>query len=292
MKRMNLIKTAVTVWLVMLGITVTAQENVPALFEYVQAPDTCQSLESRSNYVLAHFWDGFDLTKPITADASLLKTMRDYVDVFRFGHRTVVLSSVRDLMFKLRSNADNLRKVGQVAELLLYSPFADYWSDEVYVEFARSLAAATVLKKEERDYYGQQIGRITTCQEGMAIDLDIVDAVNGQKMKLSSVSTGNVMLLVFMDSSVDSSIGRTRLSTDVNLTRLVDEGQVTVMCLYDGKPSDDWASSLPDKWVKGYAQNLTSKLDIRMMPSCYVLDAEYKIMNKNITVAEFKQAIE
>ena len=76
MKRMNLIKTAVTVWLVMLGITVTAQENVPALFEYVQAPDTCQSLESRSNYVLTHFWDGFDLTKPITADASLLKTSK------------------------------------------------------------------------------------------------------------------------------------------------------------------------------------------------------------------------
>lgn len=272
--------------------TVEAQDDVPALFVYPQAPDTCSSLESRSNYVMSHFWDGFDLTKPITNDASLVKTFRDYADVFRFGHRNVVLASVRDFMFKLRSNTDNLRKVGQVAELVLFSPFADYWSDEVYVEFARSLAGATVLKKEEREYYQQQIGRISKCGEGMVLDMDYVDAVTDQKMKLSSVAANNVLLLVFMDSSVDSSIGRTRLTTDVNLTRLSEEGQVKVVCIYDGKPSADWASSLPENWVKGYMQGVTIKFDVRMLPSCYMLDAEHKIMNKNISIVEFKQAIE
>ncbi|MBO7609721.1 MAG: DUF5106 domain-containing protein [Muribaculaceae bacterium] len=292
MKRLNFIKVLVIALFTVHCATMVAQDEVPALFSYPQAPDTCTSLESRSNYVMMHFWDGFDLTKPITNDASLVKTFRDYVDVFRFGHRTVVLSSVRDFMFKLRSNAENLSKVGRIAEAVLYGPYADYWSDEVYVEFARSLAAATVLKKEEREYYQQQIGRMTACQEGMTLELDYVDAVTDQKMKLMDVPVSNVLLLVFMDSSVDSSIGRTRLATDVNLARLMDEGQVRVMCIYDGKPSSDWAASLPDGWVKGYSSNLTSKLDVRMMPSCYMLDAEHKIMNKNITIAEFKQAIE
>ena len=292
MKSINVIKVLVIAVFTLHCAALEAQDDVPALFNYPQAPDTCSSLESRSNYVLAHFWDGFDLTKPINNDASLLKTFRDYADVFRFGHRTVVLSSVRDFMFKLRSNAENLRKVGRVAELVPYSPYADYWSDEVYVEFARSLAGASVLKKDEREYYQEQIGRISSCLEGMVLDLDYVDAITEQKMKLSSVAVSNVLLLVFMDSSVDSSISRTRLATDVNLSNLTDVGQVTVVCIHDGKPTGDWATSLPDGWLKGYTQNLSSKLDIRMIPSCYLLDAEHKIMNKNITIAEFKQAIE
>lgn len=268
------------------------QDGVAPLFEYPQAPDTCTSLETRSNYVVSHFWDGFDLAKPITDDMSLLKTFRDYADVFKFAHRNVVLAGVRDFMFKLRSNSSNLSKVGRIAEAVLYGPQADYWSDEVYVEFAKSMAGATVLKKDEREYYQRQIGRITACQEGMTIDLDFVNAVTGEKQKLSDVKGGNVVLVMFTDGGIDSSIDRTRLATDVNVSRLVSDSQLVVVCLYDGASSPDWAASLPETWVKGTVSGVMTRLDVRMMPSCYLIDGDHKIMNKNITVADFKAALE
>lgn len=269
-----------------------SQDDVPSLFVYPQAPDTCTTLESRSNYVIQHFWDGFDLAKPITNDASLIKTFRDYADVFKFGHRSVVLSSIRDFMFKLRSNATNLSKVGQIAEAVLYGPYADYWSDEVYVEFAKSLAAATVLKRDEREYYQRQIGRVTACQQGMVIDFDYIDAESGDKKKLSNISVDNILIILWLDNSVDSSIDRTRLATDVNLARLVDDNQVTVLCIHEDVPAAGWSSSLPAKWHKGYIKGITQKLDVRMIPSCYMIDKEFKLMNKNISIADLKSAIE
>ncbi len=282
----------VVTFLLMCVMVAKSQDDVPSLMSYPQAPDTCSTLESRSNYVIQHFWDGLDLAKPISNDLSLLKTFRDYADVFKFAHRNVVLAGVRDFMFKLRSNSANLSKVGRIAEAVLYGPQADYWSDEVYVEFARSLASATVLKKDEREYYQRQIGRITACQEGMVLDLEFVDALTGAKRKLGEVSGANVVLVVFLDSSTDSSIDRTRLVTDVNVTKLVSDGQLAVVCVHDGEPAADWASSLPETWVKGWASGLKQLLDVRMIPSCYLVDNEHKIMNKNITVADFKAALE
>ncbi|MBP3737692.1 MAG: DUF5106 domain-containing protein [Muribaculaceae bacterium] len=268
-----------------------AQEAPKPLFDYPLAPDTCSTLESRSNYVITHFWDSFDLTKPISDDLSLIKTFRDYADLFKYGHRTVVMSGIRDFMFKLRGNATNLSKVGRVAEAVLYGPMADYWSDEVYVEFAKSLAAATVLKKEEREYYQRQIGLISLCQEGMPLNIEFTDATSGAKTKLADVP-GKLFLVVFMNDGVDSSIDRTRLVTDVTLEQIVNEGQITVVCLNEGQPAGDWAASMPEKWVKGYGTKWASQLDLRAIPGCYMLDGEHKIMHKNITVADFKAALE
>ena len=277
--------------MLLLGVDAMAQEEPDALFEYPVAPDTCSTLESRSNYVIAHFWDSFDLAKPITNDLSLIRTFRDYADLFKYGHRTVVMSSIRDLMFKLRSNTANLSKVGHVAEAVLFGPNADYWSDEVYSEFAKSLAASSGLRKEEREYYQNQLGRISQCQEGMPLEDEYVDALTGSKAKLSELQ-GNLFLVVFLDSSIDSSIDRTRLVTDIRLQEVVDAGQITVVCLHEGKPAADWAGSMPEKWVKGYATGIPYRLDVRAVPGCYMLDEEHKIMHKNITVEDFKAALE
>ena len=91
---------------------------------------------------------------------------------------------------------------------------------------------------------------------------------------------------------MDSSIGRTRLASDVNFQHVVDDGKLTIVCIHEGKPGDEWANGLPEKWAKGYTTGLMSQYDIRLMPSCYMLDGEHRIMNKNITIDDLKAAVE
>ena len=268
-----------------------AQEELAGLFDYPQAPDTCTTLESRSNYVLVHFWDTFDFGKPVTNDMALVKTFRDYADLFKYGHRNVVKSSVRDFLFKLRANTTNLSKVGQVAEMVLYGPMADYWSDEIYVEFAKSLAAASGLKKDEREYYARQIGLISACQEGMPLTLEYTDAVSGGKRQVEQLDTVTTVI-VFVDDGIDSRTGRTMLDADLTLSQLVELGQVQVLCLFNGTPPSDWAASLPASWLKGYATRIEQRIDLRFLPACFVIDDQHCIVQKNLSVRDMKAALE
>ena len=268
-----------------------AQEVPSSLFEYPQAPDSCATLESRSNYVLLHFWDTFDFGKPIVDDRALVKTFRDYADLFKYGHRNVVKSSIRDFMFKLRANTANLSKVGQVAELVLYSPLADYWSDEVYVEFAKSLAASTTLPKEERAYFSQQIGLISACQEGMPLRLEYTDAVTGGKREIQQLDSV-MTVIVFVDDAIESRTGRTMLDVDLTLSSLVEQGGVKMLCLFNGTPPAGWVESIPDTWGKGYAQRINETIDLRLVPSCFLLDENHCIVQKNMSISDFKAALE
>ncbi len=262
------------------------------LFAYPLAPDTCSTLESRCNYIITHFWDVFDISKPISDDVAFELTFRDYVDFFRYAHRNVVMSSVRDLVNKAQSNAGNLQRLGQVAERALYGPDAEYWSDEVYVAFAKPLASSKQLPRNVRDYYANQLARINAVQLGSVLDFDYV-GIDGLKHRLSDL-TAPTFILLFIDDSADSSIGRLRLSTDVALNALLNEGNAQLVCLSVGKYSDEWAkvaAGYADNWVIGCGENLARELDLRSFPCCYILDGERAIANKSLSVEALMSAV-
>ena len=102
--------------------------------------------------------------------------------------------------------------------------------------------------------------------------------------------------MVFLtDNGSDSSIDRLRLSTDVNVNALIEAGQLVVVNVLVDKCSGRWtdeAKSLPANWVNGYNERLDDEIDVRMLPSCFVVDAEHKILNKNVSVEAIKQAFD
>ena len=283
--------------LALMGITCHAQgqlaEQQPGtLFAYPMAPDTCSTLESRCNYIISHFWDNFDISKPISDDVAFETTFRDFVDFFRYGHRNVVLSAARDLVNKAQSNTANLQKLGEVAERALYGTEAEYWSDEVYVAFAKPLAGSKQLPRAVRDHYAEQLTRINSVQVGAVLDFEYV-GLDGLKHQLSETEAETYILL-FIDDNTDSMIGRLRLSTDVALNALLNEGGAKLLCLCMNKYSADWASTAAayaDNWTIGCGSNLMRDLDLRVFPCCYILDAQRKIVNKSLSVERLLLAV-
>ena len=296
MTRMKHILLSVTA-LLMTFVTAAGQELAEqqpgTLFAYPIAPDTCSTLESRCNYIITHFWDNYDISKPITDDVAFENTFRDFVDFFRYGHRNVALASVRDLVNKAQSNTANLKKVGEVAERALYGREAEYWSDEVYVAFIRPLAANKSLPKEVRNHYGQQLTRINAVQVGAQLDLEYT-GLDGAKHRLSELPEAQSYVLLFIDDNTDSMIGRLRLSTDVALNALLEQGNAALVCLCINKYSDDWAraaSGYADNWIVGCNAELAKSLDLRVLPCVYILDGERNIVNKSLSVEGLMSAV-
>lgn len=269
-----------------------AEQQPGALFAYPMAPDTCSTLEERCNFIITHFWDSFDISKPISDDAAFETTFRDYVDFFRYSHRNVVMATVRDFVNKAQSNTANLLKVGEVAERALYGTDAEYWSDEVYVAFAKALAACKQLPRNVRDHYAEQLSRINSVRVGSILDFEYVD-INGLKQRLSNL-TAKSYILLFLDDSTDSMIGRLRLSTDVALNALLGGGEAVLVCLSTNKYSAEWAKAATgyaDNWVIGCGENLSRDLDLRAFPCCYILDEQRTIVNKALSVESLMAAV-
>lgn len=294
MKRILLFISALILTASALSAQVQLAEKLPgALFAYPMAPDTCSTLESRCNYIISHFWDNFDISKPITDDAAFENTFRDYVDFFRYAHRNIVLSSVRDFVNKAQSNTANLQKVGAVAERALYGSDAEYWSDEVYVAFAQPLAASKQLSRAERDHYAGQLARINAVQVGAVLDFDYI-GIDGTKHRLSELPEAQSYILLFLDDSTDSTIGRLRLSTDVALNALIAADNAMLVCMCTNRYNDQWAKTAEgygDNWVVGCSEELAKNLDLRTFPCCYILDGQRTIVNKSLSVETLMSAV-
>ena len=263
------------------------------LFAYPMAPDTCTNLESRCNYIITHFWDGYDISKPISDETAFEETFRDFVDFFRYAHRNIVMNTVGDLMNKAQSNTSNLLKLGEVAERALYGTEAEFWSDEVYVAFIKPLAGNKNLPKQVRERYASQLARINSVQLGEVLDFEYIGA-DGLKHRLSDLTECESVILLFLDDSMDSKIGRLRLSTDVALNALLESGNAKLVCLTMNPYSADWAAEATgycENWTVGCDENLLKQLDLRVFPCCYVLDNQHAIVSKSLSVEGLMSAV-
>ncbi len=274
--------------------TMSAQEgaavaNTP--FEYPVAPDTCSTFDSRCNYVVARFWDKYDISRPITSESDFERAFRDWVSLFTMANRTVVMSSIRDFMFKASSNSANVEKIGTVAERALYGRDAEFWSDEVYVEFAKMIVENSRLSRATRDYYKKQIERINRTQEGGEFTFDFTDT-EGHKQQMNDVK-GKLIVLIFTDSSVDSSIDRVRLSTSPLANSLIESGELVVVNIEVCKGDREWrhaAEGYPSQWINGASETVAQLYDLRDLPVCFLLDESHKILQKNIPTDDLLKA--
>ena len=293
MKHILLILTAMTIIVSSMSAQGQLADQQPGtLFAYPLAPDTCSSLEERCNYIINHFWENYDISRPVADEAAFERTFRDYVDFFKYAHRNVAIASVRDLVNKAQSNTSTLQKLGEVAERVLYGPEAEFWSDEVYVPFAMALASDKRLPKELREHYGRQLARINAVQLGSVLDFEYT-GLDGERHRVSDLEAKTLVIL-FVDEGVDSSIGRVRMSSDVSLNSLIDAGELTLVCLSLNAYSADWArvaAGYGANWVVGCGADLASSLDLRILPCCYVLDSDHVVLNKTQSVEGVLSAV-
>ena len=278
--------------------SVNAQESnevqAPAtLFAYPVAPDTIKTFENRVNYIVDNFWGNYDLSKPIADLNAFNGAFRDYLGFLRYCHRTVAISSVRDFLFKAQTNKANFEKIAMLAEMGLYNVGAEYWSDEIYTEFLKSVIGNKQLKQDMRKYYAKQMERINRTQLGASLASVTYTDADGKKVSIADIEADMVMIFITLDSDADQSFQRVRLSTDVAINSILNSGKVKLLCLSPEKYSKEWAHN-----AKGYAQNwlvgacpelsVEGDYDVRYTPSFIILDKDKNIIQKNVDLEAIK----
>ncbi|MGM9803533.1 MAG: DUF5106 domain-containing protein [Muribaculaceae bacterium] len=264
------------------------------LFPYPVAPDTIKTFENRVNYIVGRFWEKYDLSRPITDVDAFNGAMIDYLGFMRYCHRNVAISSVRDFIFKSQSNMANFEKILHLADLDLYQVGAAYWSDDLYGEFLKAATKSKNLRNELRKYYAKQLERINRTQVGASLADEEFYNLDGSKVKLGSIEADLLLIYISKDSDSDSSFERVRLSTDVSINAVLDEGKMKLLCISPEKYSKEWANNAinySDKWIVGTSENfrIDGNLDIRFTPSFIVVDKDKNIVQKNVGFEAIKQ---
>lgn len=266
----------------------TALSSTPkTLFPYPTVPDTIKTLENRSNYFVAKFWDNFDFSKPVKDIVAFDSAFGDYVTFFRYAHRNIVKSSISDVMNKAQSNMKNFWIFVDAAEKNLYSTDAILPSDEAYILFLNSVLRSSKVKKQEKERYQKQLVKINTNQNGnYAPNFEFTDVL-GNKQVLDSVKAETIIVFFNNPDCDDCKIAKLRLSTNVVLNKLIDEKKVALVSIYPGKYSKEWAeeaSKDSNKWIIGAWEGADEVYDLRIMPNIYILSSDKKIITKQVQV--------
>ncbi len=276
----------------LLVISLFSASNATAqatLFEYPIAPDTCTNIETRCNYSVQHFWDKCDFSKPFEEqnDSLLMEAMITYFDIMKAGANVnVALASVRNLMFKSQANHDNFLKLMSLAEYLLF--FDSDFIDDLYLTFLQSAADASWMNKEKRNRYIDISKRIQNSKLGNPLYNFEFTSITGARKHLQDVkSTASMYVVIFSDNESGSSIERMRLSTDIAFNQKVEAGEIEVINIILGDTPKNWdkdSQTYSQTWIVGASKEVQDKLDLRIMPSIFLLDENFNIIAKNKTV--------
>ena len=271
------------------GLAQDEPQTPKTLFTYPQCPDTITSMENRFNFVVQHFWDNCDLSKPIKDTELFYQAFTDYAQFFTHCHKAYALTSIRDLLFKARSNVKNFEQLIGMAEIAFWTPYSQYMSDMAYTEFAQAAVANKQVNPELREHCQKTLDRIKATPDSVYMgEMEYAD-VDGKKHKIKDIEAKS--LLIFINSDEKCSIERVRLSTSSNLNRLIEMGYIKVLCLCNDKYSREWAhnaESYPDNWIVAACPEFAEKYDVRLLPGFFQLDADKKMLSKNLDFNQTK----
>lgn len=266
------------------------------LFQYPEAPDTMTVMTDRCTYVVEHFWDRCNFNHAFTVKDKLNGAFADYIQLIPYAEAPVVHKSVEKLISKVEKNPAQLLTLAEMAEGYLYSDTAKVICDEVYYPFANAVANHKKIKSADKARFVAQARILGGSQVGMtAPDITYVDK-DGIKHKLSELPAGYVILFFNDPDCTDCMITRVRLSADYNINQFIEKGQLHIVSIYPGSPTDkewiDGQSRIPSNWIAGASEEADMMYDMRNPPVIYYLNNKHKILSKSMTADQLINAFQ
>lgn len=258
------------------------QVVIPPLFEYVVAPDNLPDLQSRTDYLMEHFWDPFDFKKSGTVDQNALNhAFGVYVYAMPYATPSKVDASVKSLIKKIKNNPGLSYQFAKSAEETLYGPRAELWGDGVYIEFLNNVVNNKKIKDSQKKHFAEQLALISRSAVGAPFpSLDLVNVI-GSVSKFSP--SKDFALIEFR--TPDCTEGQyTNLKLDISgiVNDLLEDGKLEVDVIFMGDKVP--AVNFPEKWNVYASTNASDIMDIRTDPSFFIIGKDGKIAGKNLTV--------
>lgn len=267
------------------SISLKAQEliEIPPIFEYPVAPEELETLEAKSDYLVAHFWDQLDTksTKPLNQTA-LNDAFRVYLTPIRFVEEKKALQSINKLITGISGNPTLLIQFTKAAEENLYGPRAEIWADEIYLKFLDAAIKNKKISKVRKEKYQKRADLLRSTEIGKEAPSFSFETKDGKIENYFPMSTPTI--IIFGDpEDMDWRLERLRMDSNTIVTQALDKGKLNVLFI-DITENPDWEQSVSNysgKWKVGKSTDMKDIYDIRIVPCVYFIDNEGNIAIKN-----------
>ncbi len=269
---------------------ISAQDAPTTYFPYPEVPAALTTLTERSDYLISHFWDKCNLSNAFSNTAKMQQSFRDFISFMPYASADVVKDAVSRLIKSVKKPAD-LLQLCETAEDALYGENASFWSDEIYLPFAKAVVNNKKIAKASRERYAAQIKCIEGSSVGMPcpnIELILAD---GAKASLTNLLSSDTPTILFFNSPWcdDCSIVRLALETDMSVGQLLRNKAIKLISISPEDADDSWKSGVrgySSDWTAGASLEANDVFDLRSTPCFYIVDAEGKIAAKNLNLPQ------
>ncbi len=264
-----------------------AQEVKP-LFPYPEIPETVKQVNMRANFMVEHLWEVCDLEKNTIDNVdSFRETFTDYISFFVLADVEKVDESVKNFVKRVSKNSQNLNNVKNFVDTEVYHPNSRYYSDDIYILFARNFMESKKVSKEAKRIYEENIQRLTSSKISSVFG-DIQVNRDGKKTNLHSLDSEFTILFFNVENCEDCSIYKIRMSADIATNRLIDNGIINIVSVYDMEDAEADADIAKESknWYTAKVEDMNGKYDMRLLPCVYILGKDKKIIAKSPNIID------
>lgn len=262
--------------------------EIDPLFEYPVAPEEIEALDAKCDYLVQHFWDGFDFKKHNVLDQyALSEAFGVYITPMQYASRKEVEKSLDKLIKNISNNPGLLLQFTKAAEEHLYGPKADFWSNEIYLTFVDALLKNKKIQESRKIKYRNQASAIRMSEIGQtAPSFRFLDKEDKEHTYFP-MSTPT--LIIFADpENTDWRLARLKFDSNLKLSDALEKGKVNILLIVPDK-KEGWTSTTTNYnqyWIIGTSDNIVDKYDVRFLPSLFLVGQDGKIVERIFSIEE------
>ena len=274
-----------------------AQEDSVRPYQLPDIPDSLVTPDVRSEYLITHYWDNFDIENRAYLDAREIpeQAFVDFTSIMRIASRESTLKSIDILLKRASSDEDILLMYADIADKYLYSGEGHLVSEEAYLPFVKAVLDSKKVDKLRKLRYSYQYDVLTKNQLGMELtDFEYKLPGKEKKFRVKKLKAPFVLLYINDPECDDCSLTTLRLSVSQALLKEVREGRLVILSVYPDGETDEWLGSVekyPKEWVVASMENGDRYFDLRIMPALYLVDKDKKIILRNTSLEEVEKIL-
>ena len=262
-------------------------------------PDTLQTVESRSSYLVAHYWDRFsfaDSLQFMNQPEMVEQAVVDYVDLFRLVPAAEAENSLSALMDQASVTLNGFLFFYNTLEKYLYDATSPMRNEALFIPVLQKMMASNKLSDDDKLRPAMLLKSVSKNKVGsMAADFSYTKP-DGSRHRLSEVQTPLTLLLFFDPECDDCHQVIMRLEKTDVLNQLTADRQLTVLAVYPGENKRLWqtmAQHMLPTWEIGMdeSQAIYGKelYDILGFPSMYLLDQDKTVILKDCSLTALEK---
>ena len=262
-------------------------------------PDTLQTVESRSSYLVAHYWDRFsfaDSLQFMNQPEMVEQALVDYVDLFRLVPAAEAENSLSALMDQASVTLNGFLFFYNTLEKYLYDATSPMRNEALFIPVLQKMMASNKLSDDDKLRPAMLLKSVSKNKVGsMAADFSYTKP-DGSQHQLSEVQTPLTLLLFFDPECDDCHQVIMRLEKTDVLNQLTADRQLTVLAVYPGENKRLWqtmAQHMLPTWEIGMDESQTiykkELYDILGFPSMYLLDQHKTVILKDASLTALEK---